>query len=970
MTDETAIKRDLLRSKCDNVLGSMRSRAPLTFKGFPSYATFQPPPYDMDEVTGESATFDNRHWAPLPNSSRLDRQALMAKHHFVAEPDWLPPVQTVQHRVPRPRSRGVKLRSVEAIVNDTQRQKALSSEERAGYMTARTPPRQQPPAQRPPPPPPKSKMLDFLNEITSASRTSSSNSSTKSALTPTASTQNGNIKKSQQQPSTPNKKLLDPQHQFKKPVHPSTATPPLSTITSTTPTTTATASTPRSAPRQTGTEKISNKTTDVVSKSRPQSSDTNLDLFITKQFLINDLGDPAATRHLEDLSRSNVVEKRPVLRVRIMLKKKSPNNESKSKEVIKKSKNDTQSSPVVSGDTSTFSLPTGTTPTEFFRSVKIRKKSKADQALATSTPPPSLLHKSSKFHMVELEEGETISPSPSPRRPLSISPDRITSKTSSKRQRDDGGADDNEQQKQQVRRNKTSKKEISVPLSSSSSSSSSSSTSRHATHDNTDDRQYDSGAGSKSGVRKDKYSNNNDDDRKSTSSSSKRLERSISGGGSGSGGGDEYSDSKRKSRRSSSSRRSRDDENSSSSSSRHHRSSQRSSSSRLRRSSRSRSRSRSPRRRSSSSSSNTRSSSLEKSRRHAPLTSATTSSRDPHNKPPPAIKDKLSSTSTASLSSHVNGSGTPKDGGRVKDTLGTPKDLAPTPTTSVPSPAILAMVKESTKNSTASAISAIKNSASKVALDNGKQYPSATAENAETPDQYRIFAMMFQKLALAYKRRGDHADTEIAGLLDHMHAFLNYVMAFHFQDKLGNDNSQKNWDTLHPFTGVLLQKLRSPKNKERQEGALYGLCQRMNALVHFYTFSRRELIAKSKMDRLCDKPSELDDAKHLEYSKSVRKILQDHQMAYQGLRDSDKYMAFEVIQAKFPVSYQNVCVLGQVGPGIVVGGEAGVSVGPMFPLVPYARLHHAAIMAKCILQEFVDKENIDYQTITNTEDYM
>ncbi|ORZ16927.1 hypothetical protein BCR42DRAFT_23241 [Absidia repens] len=695
------------------------------------------------------------------------------------------------------------------------------------------------------------------------------------------------------------------------------------------------------------------------------------DLFITKQFLINDMGDPAATRHLEDLSRSNMIEKRPVLRVRIMLKKRSPNNESKSKEVIKKSKNDTQSSPAVSGDTSTFSLPTGTIPTEFIRSMKIRKKSKPDQVAATSTPPPSLLHKPSKSHMVELEEGETISPSPSPRRPLSISPDRITSKTSSKRQRDDGGADDNEQQKQQARRNKTSKKEISVSLSSSSSSSSSSSTSRHATHDNADDRQYDSGGGSKSGVRKDKYSNN-DDDRKSTSSSSKRLERSISGGGSGSGGGDEYSDSKRRSRRSSSSRRSRDDDNSSS---RHHRSSQRSSSSRLRRSSRSRSRSRSPRRRSSSSSSNTRSSSLEKSRRHTPLTSATTSSRDPHSKPSAAAKDKSSSTSTASISSHVNGPGTPKDGGRVKDTLGTPKethakDLAPTPTTSVPSPAVLAMVKESTKSSTASATSASKNSASKATLNSDKQYPSATAENAETPDQYRIFAMMFQKLALAYKRRGDHADTEIAGLLDHMHAFLNYVMAFHFQDKLGNDNSQKNWDTLHPFTGVLLQKLRSPKNKERQDGALYGLCQRMNALVHFYTFSRRELIAKSKMDRLCEKPSELDDAKHLEYNKSVRKILQDHQVAYQGLRDSDKYMAFEVIQAKFPVSYQNVCILGQVGPGIVVGGEAGVTVGPMFPLVPYARLHHAAIMAKCILQEFVDKERIDYQTITNTEDYM
>lgn len=111
-----SIKKDLLKSKCDDVLNSMRSRTPLAFKGYPSYASFQPP---SDFESTDIHTFDRRNWIPIPSSTSLDRQNLKVKHHFVPEPDWVPPVQSAQQRVPRPRSRGVKLRSVEAIVNDT-----------------------------------------------------------------------------------------------------------------------------------------------------------------------------------------------------------------------------------------------------------------------------------------------------------------------------------------------------------------------------------------------------------------------------------------------------------------------------------------------------------------------------------------------------------------------------------------------------------------------------------------------------------------------------------------------------------------------------------------------------------------------------------------------------------------------------------------------------------------------------------
>ncbi|KAI8099801.1 uncharacterized protein BX664DRAFT_322145 [Halteromyces radiatus] len=935
MNYDNIMKKDLLRTKCDDVLGSMQSRVPFAFKGYPSYATFQPPPIssDMDGSSGDTPTFDKRNWVPVPSSNKLDRQALKTKHHFVADPEWLPPVQTPQHRVPRPRSRGVKLRSVEAIVNDNQRQRALSSEERTAYMTARTPPQQQPPAQRPPPPPPKSKMLDILNEIKAVSRPSSSSSpsSVKSSLTPTATASQNGTKKTPQ-PSTPNKKMES--HQvFKKPGHPSTATPPPPTAVASNVVTAS--STPRSTSRQSAGEKqLSTKS------AKSKSNDTTLDLFLTKQYLLNDMEDPAATRHIEDLARLNVIKKRPILRVRILLKKSDPSNDIKSKDNSKKSKNDTQPTQITQNDTATFNLPTGTIPTEFIRSIKIRKKVKSDQV----TPVTTTMPKSTKSHIIELEEGETISPSPSPRRPSSTSPERATAKLANKRQREDRDhtTTTTTTTDSQSRRSKISRKETSSSLSS-----------KH--NSNEDDRQHDSNIGSRSTTRKDKH-HSNDDDRRSSSSSSKRQERS----------GDDSSD-KRRSRRESSSKYSRDDEYTSSSSSKY-RSSQRSSSSRRHRSSRSRSRSRSPLRRSSSSSSNTQSSSsLERSRRHTSnttTTSSTTSTKESHR----SSKEKPTSSHTSDSTSALKEM-------PMKNTIAS---IPSSTSSSSSSPAMITkdLTKGNSYNATTpivspAAVTTVKQMTPKTAIvENQKQYHPATAENAETPDQYRIFSMMFQKLALAYKRRGDHAKTEIAGVLDHMQAFLNYVMGFHYQDKLSNDLGQKSWDTLHPFIDVVLKKLRARKDKVKQDAELYGLCLRMKALVLFYTFSRREMNARIKVTRLGEKSTDMDDTRRMEYSKSVDKVLQDHEMAYAALRESDKYIAFDHIQSQFPVSYQNVCVLGQLGPGIVLGGEAGTSVGPMFPLVPYARLHHAAIMAKCMLQEYVEKEQLDYHTITETEDYM
>lgn len=144
----------------------------------------------------------------------------------------------------------------------------------------------------------------------------------------------------------------------------------------------------------------------------------------------------------------------------------------------------------------------------------------------------------------------------------------------------------------------------------------------------------------------------------------------------------------------------------------------------------------------------------------------------------------------------------------------------------------------------------------------------------------------------------------------------------------------------------------------------------MNALVHFYIFHRRELATRLKLSRLNDGSSNIDEQKKSEYTKLADKVFNEHEIAYTNLRDSEKYLSFEDVQRKFPITYQNVFQLGELGPGIVIGGEAGVSVGPMYPLVPFSRLNHAAIMAKCMLQEYVDREKLNYQPITKVEDFM
>ncbi|KAI7867959.1 hypothetical protein BDF14DRAFT_1798031 [Spinellus fusiger] len=216
---------------------------------------------------------------------------------------------------------------------------------------------------------------------------------------------------------------------------------------------------------------------------------------------------------------------------------------------------------------------------------------------------------------------------------------------------------------------------------------------------------------------------------------------------------------------------------------------------------------------------------------------------------------------------------------------------------------------------------------------------------------------MFKKLASAYKHRGDQPDQEIIGVLDHIQALLNYVLAFFYQDKIGKENSIDNWTTLHPFCDVLLKKLYSKKEME-----LYGLCLRISALVRFYSSSRRTSIIAHRAKKL--KENDKSSMDHLlNYAK-------DHEKAYGALRECEKYLGYQHVLEKYPETFESICKKGDLSNGIVLGGEAGVKVEPMFPFAPYSRLHHAAIMGKCILREYVSQKGLKYNAISDTNDFM
>lgn len=235
---------------------------------------------------------------------------------------------------------------------------------------------------------------------------------------------------------------------------------------------------------------------------------------------------------------------------------------------------------------------------------------------------------------------------------------------------------------------------------------------------------------------------------------------------------------------------------------------------------------------------------------------------------------------------------------------------------------------------------------------------NATDPQAESPEQVRAFAVMFKQLATAYKRRADRGGETVVAAIDQVLALLNYVLSFHYQDKQSQSGLQ-HWESLFPFLSVVLRRL-----KGRQDMvSLHGLCVRMSALVRFYIFSRREPHTRKVASGATD-----DTAK--EATTHAVRTLQDYEMAYSALRESDRILSYDGIRQTFPKTFEAICVRGDLRPGITLGGEAGVSTEPMFPLSPFSRLHHAAIMVKACVHEYLKANNVSYSFITDYAEFM
>ncbi|CAO3670390.1 unnamed protein product [Rhizopus microsporus] len=247
-----------------------------------------------------------------------------------------------------------------------------------------------------------------------------------------------------------------------------------------------------------------------------------------------------------------------------------------------------------------------------------------------------------------------------------------------------------------------------------------------------------------------------------------------------------------------------------------------------------------------------------------------------------------------------------------------------------------------------------------------KKTLSATAPNANTMEQYKVFTFMFRNLAHTYKKRGDSEKDKLISALNHFHAFCNYIISYYYNEKQKTDvtpsESVTAWKSLFPFADMLLAKLKS-----QEQYLLYGVCLRLVAMMRFGIFNKMQgeihgVLAKHL------KTSSASDS--LKYVKMSHNLLEEYNKAMTANASSEKYFGYQVLASKLPSTFKQVCVDGNLLSGITVGGEAGVEVSPMFPFELNASLLHAAIGAKCILSEFVSLKKLEFKLINDTDEYM
>lgn len=241
---------------------------------------------------------------------------------------------------------------------------------------------------------------------------------------------------------------------------------------------------------------------------------------------------------------------------------------------------------------------------------------------------------------------------------------------------------------------------------------------------------------------------------------------------------------------------------------------------------------------------------------------------------------------------------------------------------------------------------------------------AATAPDSDTPGQLRMFAKMFRKLAFAYKRRGDSASSDIEKVVDHLHAMCNYVLSFFYADRLANTFNKENWDSFHPFADSVIHKLKNlTEHKE-----LYTIALRLSSLVHFHQFNCLQAFAKQQLEKLMANPEESEDVTKRRL-KALSTAFKEYEYARSLFRESEPCLSLDQVQQRFPHTYSQVCVQGNLDAGAVLGGEAGPATVPMFPLTWYSSLRHTAMMAKAAINEYITKKQIPFREIRDLNEF-
>ncbi|KAI8148177.1 hypothetical protein BJV82DRAFT_258870 [Fennellomyces sp. T-0311] len=251
-------------------------------------------------------------------------------------------------------------------------------------------------------------------------------------------------------------------------------------------------------------------------------------------------------------------------------------------------------------------------------------------------------------------------------------------------------------------------------------------------------------------------------------------------------------------------------------------------------------------------------------------------------------------------------------------------------------------------------------------------YKNATSTDSETEQQCKMYSLMFRKLATTYKHRGDvplkAKKDDVIGLIDHIQGILNYVLAFYYQDKHGKVEFW-HWESLYPFFNFVIRQLQSSRQTQ-----LYALCSRIMGMVRYYQFARRQMPARKQLEALvAEKPQDappIDASVVYAAIKATKSAYADYEEATRLFKDADRYLNQEQFKEQFPETYRSAVDKGEYGPGIVIGGEAGVTIEPRYPFTPFAKLHHAAIVAKCVLHEYLQQKNLAYTPISDTDEFM